>query len=234
MKTTIQYGSKKIDFHLEYSDRKTLGISVLPDLEVFVKAPLNTSLETVKEKLRKKAPWIIKQQSFFLSYHPKTPPRKYISGETHLYLGRQYRLKVRKSLRPEVKLRDGYLNVYLNNHFDNGQIKKVLNSWYRERAEIIFNEIFERVGEEFLRKKIVPSSSIIREMKKRWGSCTPGKKIIVNTELIKAPKRCIEYVILHEMCHLKYPNHSKSFYSLQFTYMPDWEYWKNKLEKIMS
>jgi len=95
MTSAIQFGSKQIDFRLEYSNRKTLGITVKPDLSVIVKAPVDTSLEKVKEKLRKKAPWIIRQQSFFLYFHPKTPARKFIGGETHLYLGRQYQLKVK-------------------------------------------------------------------------------------------------------------------------------------------
>src|ERR1035437_102987 len=116
MTSAIQFGSKQIDFHLEYSDRKSLGITVKPDLSVLVKAPVDTSLVKVKEKLRKKAPWIIRQQSFFLYFHPKTPARKYISGETHLYLGRQYRLKVisykLKVKSEEVKLLGGFLEVY--------------------------------------------------------------------------------------------------------------------------
>ena len=87
---SIAFGSRTIVFHLEYSDRKSLGITVTPEMEVLVKAPTDTPMEKVKEKIRKKAPWIIKQQSFFLSFQPKTPKRKYISGETHLYLGRQY------------------------------------------------------------------------------------------------------------------------------------------------
>ena len=94
MTSAIQFGSKQIDFRLQYSSRKSLGITITPDLNVWVKAPFDTSLEKVKEKLRKKAPWIIRQQSFFLSFHPKTPARKFISGETHSYLGRQYRLKI--------------------------------------------------------------------------------------------------------------------------------------------
>ncbi len=91
MTEVLQFGSKQIDFHLEYSERKTLGITVTPDLSVLVKAPYNATMELVKEKLKKKAPWIIRQQSFFLTFHPKTTARKYISGETHLYLGKQYR-----------------------------------------------------------------------------------------------------------------------------------------------
>ena len=85
----IQFGSKQIDFRLEFSDRKSLGISVTPELNVLVKAPAGTALEKVKEKIRKRAPWIIRQQSFFLSFHPKTPARKFVGGETHLYLCRQ-------------------------------------------------------------------------------------------------------------------------------------------------
>src|SRR5688572_27434117 len=94
MTAAIQFGSKQIDFRLEYSGRKSLGITVTPDLNVLVKAPVGTSLEKVKERLKRKAPWIIRQQSFFLSFYPKTPARKFVGGETHLYLGRQYLLKI--------------------------------------------------------------------------------------------------------------------------------------------
>ena len=94
MTAAIQFGSRIIAFRLEYSDRKSLGITVTPKMEVLVKVPTDTTIEKVKEKIRKKAPWIIKQQSFFLSFQPKTPKRKYISGETHLYLGRLYRLQI--------------------------------------------------------------------------------------------------------------------------------------------
>ena len=115
MREFIQFGSKQIDFHLEYSDRKSLGITVTPDLEVFVKAPDGTSLEKIKEKLTKKAPWIIRQQSFFLYFHPKTPERKFVGGESHLYLGRQYRLKVTSdeldAKSDEVKLKGQFIEV---------------------------------------------------------------------------------------------------------------------------
>src|SRR5450759_2359598 len=109
MTSAIQFGSKQIDFRLEYSNRKTLGITVTPDLSVLVKAPVDTPLKKVEEKLRKKAPWIIRQQSFFLSFHPKMPERKYVSGETHLYLGRQYLLKVINGKQNEVKYKGRYI-----------------------------------------------------------------------------------------------------------------------------
>ena len=112
MNETIQYGSKTIDFRLEYSARKSLGITVTPEMEVLVKAPTDTTMERVKEKIRKKAPWIIKQQSFFLSFQPKTPQRKYISGETHLYLGRQYRLLIHIDEEESVKLKGKFRAPY--------------------------------------------------------------------------------------------------------------------------
>ena len=119
MTESIQFGSKQIDFQLEYSDRKSLGITVTPDLEVLVKAPDGTSLEKIKEKLTKKAPWIIRQQSFFLYFHPKTPERKFVGGESHLYIGRQYRLKVISdeldAKSDEVKLKGQFIEVWTLN-----------------------------------------------------------------------------------------------------------------------
>lgn len=114
------------------------------------------------------------------------------------------------------------------------QIRNVLDIWYKERAEIIIKEIYSNLESEFQKKKIIPYAFIIRKMQKCWGSCAPGKKIIINSELIKTPKHCIRFVLIHEMCYLKYPNHSSKFYQLQSYYSPDLEYWKNKLKQIMS
>ena len=111
MKDFIIFGNKKIQYRLEYSDRTSLGITVKPDLKVLVKAPAEANPDRIKTKLKKKAPWIIKQQSYFLSYHPKSTPRKFISGETHLYLGRQYRLKVLKSSKESVNINGKFLEV---------------------------------------------------------------------------------------------------------------------------
>jgi len=234
MKNIVKYGSQEIEFQLKYSNRKTLGITVKPDLSVIVAAPRTASLQTVKGKILKKAYWIIKHQNYFKSFHPLTPPRKYINGESHLYLGRQYRLKIRKSIRSEIKISNGYKNVKLNNHFDKNAIRETINNWYKEKAEIVFNKILEDL-KPIIEKNHIPLKPLsIRFMKSRWGSCTASKRIIINTSLIKAPTKSIQYVIIHEMCHLKQSNHSKAFYNLQSKLMPDWENWKNKLELIMS
>ena len=164
MKHAIQFGSKQIDFHLEYSGRKSLGITVTPDLYVLVKAPVDTSLEKVKEKLRKKAPWIIRQQSFFLSFHPKTPARKFISGETHLYLGRQYCLKIIDGKEEGVKLKGKFIEVTT---IDKTKAKQLVNKWYLQNAKTKVHVIAQQLIEKFKKHKVESSSIVLREMPTR-------------------------------------------------------------------
>lgn len=231
MTAHIQFGSKQIDFKLEYSNRKTLGITVTSDMDVKVTAPAGSSLEMIKEKLRKKAPWIIRQQSFFLSYHPKTPARRFIGGETHYYLGRQYILKINIGKSETVKLKGKYLEVSTP---DKSYVKHLVNEWYLNHARLRFASIAQPLIESFKKYNVEPSSIVLREMPTRWGSCTPKGKVILNPELIKAPKPCIEYVIIHELCHLVYHDHTQKFIDLQTKEMPDWEKWKNKLETMLA
>lgn len=227
----IQFGSKKIVFQLSFANRKTLGITVTPDLEVLVKAPLNSPLEKIKESVRKKAPWILKQENYFLGFYPKTPPKKYVGGETHLYLGRQYQLKVRIGKKPDAKYKGRILEIVAKNKKD---VKQLLNQWYRHKAKEKFAEIAEPHIQRFKKYNVEPSGLFIQNMKTRWGSCTPQNKIILNVELIKAPKQCIEYVIIHELCHLVHYDHTQKFIALQSKEMPDWEKWKNKLERLLA
>ena len=231
MKEAIQFGSRSIDFRLEYSNRKSLGITVTPEMEVLVKAPKGTTIEKVNEKIRKKAPWIIKQQSFFLAFQPKTPQRKYISGETHLYLGRQYRLQIQIGKVESVKLKGKFIDVTAS---EKSRAKELLNNWYLQHARKNFHVIAAPLIVKFKKYKVEPSSIVLREMPTRWGSCTPKGKIILNPELIKAPKGCIEYVIIHELCHLIHLDHTQKFLDLQIKEMKDWEKWKMKLEKLLA
>ncbi len=225
------FGSREINYELSYQDRKTLGIRVYPDCKVRVIAPLDTTEEKLKTKLREKAPWIIRQQLEFLSYHPLTPPRKYINGETHLYLGRQYKLRIEMAATNEVKLLRGRLLVLKK---ENISAKTLLFEWYREKASLHFEETLKKILPLFTRYNIDQPELQIRQMPTRWGSCTPKGKVILNPELIKAPRGSIEYVIIHELCHLIHHNHTRAFYNLQETIMPDWKKWKERLERIMN
>lgn len=231
MLDSIQFGSKIIEFRLEYSNRKSLGITVNPDIDVLVKAPFDTPREKILEKVSKRAPWILKQQSYFLAFQPKTPTRKYVSGETHLYLGRQYRLKIQKGKEESVKLKGKFVEVVA---LEKSNVKQLMQSWYLHHARTSFERIASPLIDKFKKHKVQPSSIVLRNMSKRWGSCTPTGKIILNPELIKAPKGCIEYVIIHELCHLVHHDHTQKFLDLQAKEMKDWEKWKIKLEKLLA
>lgn len=229
MKRSLQYGTKEIAFTLAYQNRKSLGIKVHPDTTVHVSAPVDTNETDILKKVKAKAPWILKQIDHFNSFRPATPPRRFINGETHLYLGRQYRLKIISDKVNVVKAYRGQIFIHAN---DRGKdaLEKQLQQWYRQRAFIIFEEMIEEVLPKFKKFKIQKPSLIICKMSKRWGSCTPAGKIILNPELIKAPKGSIEYVVVHELAHLVHHNHTKPFFDLLSRILPDWKKWKDRLE----
>lgn len=228
---TIQYGSETITYTIEFTDRKSLGISVYPDRTTIVKAPEGSSLEKIEQKIRKKASWILKQKDYFLSFEPRITPRKYISGETHLYLGRQYQLKVIIDSKELVKYTGRFIEVYTI-HKDN--VPKLLNAWYLERAKIWFPKIAEPYIKRFSKYNVSPERLEIKSMQYRWGSCSAKGRILLNNELIKTPKACIEYVIVHELCHLIHHDHTKAFFDQQEKEFPEWKKWKTKLETIMA
>lgn len=231
MKKTLQFGSKTIEYDLTFAERKTLGIKVTPDMDVFVKAPANAPIDRIEKIIRKRAPWILKQQDDFLAHFPKMPPKKYISGETHLYLGRQYRLKVVIGMKETVKLHGRFIEVVAK---EPGRVFLLLDRWYKTHAEVKFGEYCSEWIDKFRIFGVVPEEILIRRMQKRWGSCSTDGKIILNQELVKTPKGCIEYVIVHELCHLVHYNHDSNFYDLQTRMMPTWEKWKARLEKFLA
>lgn len=230
MNGEITYGTSRIPYIVKFSDRKTLGITVTPEGEVSLHAPVGTTITQIEDKLRKRARWIIKQQLYFRSFGERTPEKKFISGESHYYLGRQYILRVSEGKCNSAKYKGRCFEVVCTSK---SKAMLLMKEWYRKRAKIKFAEIAEPIIGRFAKYGVSPSSLYIQEMNNRWGSCTPKGKIILNTELIKAPKPCIEYVITHELCHLVHNDHTKAFFELLQTEMPDWERWKVKLEKIM-
>lgn len=227
---TICYGTITIGYRLRFTKRKTLGITVTPDGEVWVNAPAQTSLVKIEEKLHKRAGWIVKQQNYFRSFGEPTPARKYVSGESHYYLGRQYLLRVTEGKPEGTKYKGRCLEVVCSSR---AKAKELLKTWYRERAKSKFVEIAEPIVARFARYGVAPSSIAVQEMETRWGSCTQTGRILLNPELIKAPGPCIEYVITHELCHLIHREHSQAFFTLLGTEMPDWKVWKEKLERFM-
>jgi predicted metal-dependent hydrolase len=233
IRDSITYGNREISYRVIYSDRKTIEFAVHPDGRVVVKAPKGTLLETIRKRVARRARWIGKQIEYFRQFEPRTPSRRYVGGETHLFLGRQYRLKIRKGRNAEVKLKGTYFYV-ITPEPDNAQkVKVLLDEWYKERAMIVFAK---RLKVCYLRaKKLhVPCPKIkLRRMSKRWGSCSKAGDISLNTALVKASVYCIDYVIMHELCHLKVHTHDNGFFKLLSRYMPDWEKRKDRLERVL-
>jgi predicted metal-dependent hydrolase len=218
-------------YKLEFAHRKSLGITVTPEMDVVVKAPHNATLARVTKLVEKRVPWILKQQDYFLAFYPKQIQKRFVSGEIHLYLGRQYRLQVGIGKVESVRLIGKNINVVCRRI---SRVQKLLMSWYLHQAKLKFDLFKEDWIERFKKHRVAPSSVLVRAMSRRWGSCTPQGKIILNTELIKAPRGCIEYVIVHELCHLIHRNHTRKFIELQSRELPMWETWKMRLEKILA
>lgn len=227
----VQYGEHQIEFSLYYAERKTLRILVQPDGRVQVIAPFQAREDDILQKIKSKARWILRQQAFFQDFQPATPPRQYVNGEAHLYLGKKYRLRIEPSDKWGVRCLRGYMTVYTT---PKHSVPELIRAWYAERAAYQFPRILKDCLALFEAYNIPEPILEIRKMEKRWGSCTPKGKIRLNVELIKAPKACIEYVMIHELCHLVVPNHKRTFYSLLGKMMPDWEVWKGRLERVMA
>lgn len=227
----LQFGGRQIPFDLAYCNRKRLTISVHPDQKVTVKVPLGKSFDEVLKRIEKHAAWILKQRHYFEQFRPLPQPRQYVSGETYLYLGRQYRLKVLKEQEESVKLIGRYLWVRTKRPDYKSKVKTLLEVWYKAHSRLILENRLAICLEAASRAGIPEPTVKYRKMRRRWGSCHSKSAIILNTELVKAPLHCIDYVITHELCHLKHKNHGPGFHRLLSRLMPDWEMRKEKLSR---
>jgi predicted metal-dependent hydrolase len=227
---SVRFGSRTIEFELAPADRRQLKIEVHPDRRVVVHAPQGKAPEAVAERVRKRAKWILKQLDYFEQFQPLPPPKQYVSGETHYYLGRQYRLKVEKDTRQAVKLVGRHLRVSVPDPGDTKKVAERMQLWYRQHARRLFAQRAEQCFAK-LRSEGLPFPEVrLRQMPTRWGSYSRPGTILLNPELVKTPLYCIEYVIMHELCHLRHPDHGRDFHRLLTRCMPDWERRKGRLE----
>jgi predicted metal-dependent hydrolase len=231
---TLQYGQTSIPYQLSYTDRQTLAIHVHPDLCVTVEAPLGSKLPEIEKRLHKKAAWILRQQRNFRRYSFEIPPRQYVSGETHRYLGQQYRLKVVQSEdgKESVHIDREQITVITREKENQERVKKLLIDWYRQHAYKIFTERLEAWAPRFERYGIQHPKVYVRQMRSQWGSCTAKGKMNLSLKLVMVPRQFIDYVIVHELCHLIEQNHSTAFYALMSKIMPDWEEKRESLNQF--
>lgn len=232
----FRYGDEDIPFERikRLNVMSKILIKVHPDCRVVVLAPEPTDNETVLNAVKKRGRWIYEQLRDFRKQLQYTTPRQYISGESHYYLGKQYLLKVIEAPNQVqgVKLLRGKLEVTVRSKTAE-KVKELLSDWYKSRAKETFAKRLEAVMEQALWVTERPPLRTLT-MQTQWGSCSPNGRITLNPNLVKAPRDCIDYVILHELCHIAEHNHSDRFYRLMNQVMPGWEPTKERLDGMAS
>lgn len=227
---SFSYGKHVISYRLVFAERKSMQISVYPDCSVVVKAPAGSAIEMIEDRLRKRVAWIMRQINYFNQFSPKTPERSYVGGETHLYLGRQYRLRIINEIPKGVKLSGGYFIVRCGSDCSPEVVRNLMEEWYREKALLRFKESMERCLPLFGMAATEAPSLRAQRMQKRWGSLSQRGTITLNTSLVRAPKECIDYVLIHELCHLKHRSHTAEFFNFLEAILPEWKDIKHRLE----
>lgn len=231
---TLPYGDSKISFVVRRSSartRRSIAIHVEPDGKVLVDAPADAGALEIQKALTRRLGWVHHQLANIESRRRWVLPREYVSGETVLYLGRRYRLKViRAEVDPFARLRGGYLEVHVDDR--SAQVVRAeLERWFRARAKHVLAERFAAMAGQLQWVRREPPLTI-RQMRRQWGSCSPKGRILLNVALVSAPSECIDYVLLHELCHLKIRSHRTPFYRLLATHMPDWLRIKTRLDNM--
>lgn len=237
MKRTIIYGDEKIGFSIRFVPKlarlkQRVAIHVHPDGAVKVDAPEGTDASSVVAAVRRRARWIWQRQNEYRERTKHVLPREYVSGESYFYLGKRYMLKVilHRTAAQGVKLLRGRLEVTTRSK-DAEVVRGLLETWYRQRAEEVFSRRMVECVSNARWLTAVPEFRLLN-MRTQWGSCSPKGDLLLNPQLVKAPRHCVDYVILHELCHLKVHNHSPRFYALLASLLPDWEERKNELDAL--
>ena len=243
--SVLHYGDERIEYDIirrksptdSTSPHRKVTLKVHPDLRVVATAPHDASNDDIHQIVTKRARWIWNNLQQFAEQQSMVLPRQYVSGETQFYLGRRYVLKVSPSetQRSDIKLYRGKLQVTVSAALYDAEmsrqakVKGLLKRWYADKSQQVLSERISQMVTKTPWVKETPSFRIM-EMKKQWGSCSANGSLLFNPHLIKAPKECIDYVVLHELCHIAEHNHSEKFWRLLTQVMPNWKQVKSQLD----
>jgi predicted metal-dependent hydrolase len=230
-RSEVQWGSTRLAYGIRRSSRrKTVALTVAPPGQIILTAPRDTPVERLDKVVRAKAKWLTTRLRRVRPVEPGPGPREFVSGESFLYLGRQYRLAVHASrAAPEVRLERGRLRVYvpgaLIGEARAHAAREALAGWYREHARAW---LAERTA-EWARKVNLPEPRVlVREQERRWGSCAQGV-VRFNWRIIQAPVRLVDYVVAHEVVHLVHDDHGRAFWAELGRLLPDYETRRERL-----
>jgi predicted metal-dependent hydrolase len=232
MRNSFTYGDMKIEYVVVHNPRLSskVRIHVHPHGLVEVESPTEKSALEICHAVRQRARWIVKHLEATWELRAHALPREYVSGETHFYLGRRYQLKIVEAAqkRPTVAMRGGQIHIAVRTA-ESAAIRRRLNAWYYDRASGYFSRRLSEITTTVPWLQKVPPLKLVK-MRKQWGSCSPSGSINLNPWLIRAPRDCIDYVLIHEICHLREHNHSKRYYELLEQHYPDWRKVKLRLD----
>lgn len=227
----VKCNDSEITFELVRSKRRSISIAVYPSAKVRVSAPLRTSIKYIKNMVQVRADWIVAKQKHFAN-HPKQKAQTYEEGSNIKLLGSEYCLKIIPDIRNAVILDGENINVHLLKP-SKAKVKAIIKNWYEQQAREVFTERLKPMQKLAEAAEIKFNGNLkFRWAKRRWGSCSRKGEINLNYELVKMPLDCIDYVILHELCHIREFNHSKRFYGLMSSLMPDWKVRKATLSRL--
>jgi len=221
MKLRVEYQNSRIDFDLEYRNRRTMAIHVSPPNKVLVLSPAGISEDIIRERVRSKGRWILKKLFELKDMDPDNFRKDFKDGETFLFLGIDYNLKIVKNGRkiPKVFFRESKFCLETG-IFDTFKMKKAMEKWYRKKADRIINDRVELYIDKIGKR---PQDIKVKEQNRRWGSCTAKGNLYFNWRIIMAPPGIIDYVVVHEMSHLVYLNHSRNFWQKVESVLPDYK-----------
>lgn len=232
-KHNINYRNKTIDFTLIRKNVLNINLRTRADMSIVVSANNDVPLNFILEFVKKKAPWILKNQEKYANLQLQmNEAKEYVSGEEFRLLGRQLRLRVIESKEEIIVINADFLELYVKNKENFSRKRNLIDGYYKELISQVFAESLDKTI-KIIRLNFIPEIKVKR-MISRWGSCVVSKHLIMlNSALIYAPKFCIDYVVLHELLHFENPKHDKKFYQSLTASMPDWKECKRILDEVV-
>ncbi len=217
----IKISDRDIDIELQYAVKKRLTLTVYPDKRVIARIPFGMPKHSVENYVQNKSKWLLKHLEHF-DQHPPENEKHYQDGESFSLLGKTLKLSVQEG-KNRVELKGDHIILQVKDTLDRKQKERVLNAWYRKQAIEIITPMYRDWTERLQYLNLPITTLRFYKMKRRWGSCSSKGVITLNIELIKKDPKLIDYVIVHEICHLKVPAHNKAFWDLVGSIIPDWK-----------
>ena len=219
---TVEWGGVTIAYSWCHSRRRTMAITIRPDRTVSVRVPLRTSVKEVRSFVTHRAEWVLKVLKK-LNARSVQGRQTYSRGSDFMYRGEIFKLELTKGLSRSIQLHDGLLMLTTPEILPEDTVRKMINTWYRKQALIIFKERCTVCHQMMLAECLPLPPITVRTMKTRWGSYSyHTQRISLNQKLINAPPECLDYVIIHELCHIKVRHHGADFWRMVSRYVPDY------------